>query len=56
MIIKYSFNNSYKTSNKNFLVPWCSGYHHCTTSFNSGLHLGSNPARSLPKICNGENL
>ena len=40
------------------MVPWCSHYHHCTSSFNSERRscAGSNPARGVPVIPNDRNL
>ena len=34
------------------VVPWCSGYHYCTTSFGTG----SNPAHGMSGIHDGEDL
>ena len=40
------------------MVPWCSHYHHCTSSFNPELRFcaGSNPARGVSEIRDGEDL
>ena len=36
------------------VAPWCSGYHHCATLFR--FCAGSNPARGVSKIGDGEDL
>ena len=41
------------------MTPWCSGYHYCTTSFIKAwisFCAGSNPARGVSDIRNGEDL
>ena len=39
-----------------FVAPWCSGYHCCTTKPELRFCAGSNPARSVLEICDGEDL
>ena len=56
----YTESRSHQTKEQyHQLAPWWSGYHYCTTSFKkvwTRLSAGSNLARGVSEICDGENL